>query len=290
MSRGGFLSHPRFVRAPPGAGRTAVIRSAIVSLATPVFLCVATLSTAQVRIALPESASPSPPPEAAINPSHPPTPQTAATHWTLEFRGGFGASTNPGGAGQLPALGATISPATSTQGPVRAVSSWFFGDGAAQLNSIAPSASAPPLPPLDSMLTTRSANRGSGSTFGVTIGRDLSAHLSADFNFDRNNQPFILTSAAAGAIESARAGFVATWQPLIAATRPDALLSFDVPGFTDVPTVTATNTEDTGAGYQIEASGTLTYRLKPGSGFDPFVTVGAGSLADHAEQRADRLL
>ncbi len=127
------------------------------------------------------------------------------------------------------------------------------------------------------MLTTRSANRGSGSTWGVTISRDLSAHLSADFNVDRNNQTLRLTSAAADAIEATRAAFLATWQPLIAATRPDAL------AFIDVPTVTARNSELTGAGYQIAASGTLTYRLKPGSGFDPFITVGAGILADHAE-------
>jgi hypothetical protein len=278
MSRCVFLSRQRCARAPGDAARTTVIRSAIVSLATPAFFCVATLSNAQIRIALPEPASPSPAPEAAINAGHPPAAQAVATHWTLEFRGGFGVSTNPSaGAGQLPGLGATIFPASSIQGPVRAVSSWFFGDGAAQLNSIAASASAPPLPPLDTMLTSRSANRGSGSTWGFTISRDLSAHLSADFNLDRKNQTFGLTSAAAGAIESTRAAFVATWQPLIAETRPDALL------FADGPSVTAWNTEVTGAGYQIEASGTLTYRLKPGPGFDPFITVGAGLLADHAE-------
>jgi hypothetical protein len=250
-------------------------RSAIVSLATPAFLCVATMSNAQVRIAMPEPGSPPPTPEAAINAGHPPAAQTAATHWTLEFRGGFGVSTNPSaGAGQLPGLGAIISPANSTQGPVRAVSSWFFGDGAAQLNSIAASAlpPAPPLTPLDSMLTTRSVNRASGSTFGFTISRDLSAHLSADFNLDLNNQSLRLTSAAAGAIESTRAAFVATWQPLLAATSPVA-----------APMVTASNTEIASAGSQSEASGTLTYRLKPGSGFDPFITVGAGILADHGD-------
>jgi hypothetical protein len=254
-------------------------RSAIVSLATPAFLGVAVMSNAQVRIALPESASSSPTPEAAV---HPPAAQTAATHWTLEVRGGFGLATNPSaGAGQLPRLGAIISPASSTGGPVRAVSSWFFGDGAAQLNSIAATASppAPPLSPLDSMLTTRSANRGSGSTFGVTISRDLSAHLSADFNFDRNNQPFGLTSAAASAIESTRAGFVATWQPLLATTHPDA-----------VAMVSASTGGVTSAGIQIEASGTLTYRLKPGSGFDPFITIGAGILANHGTTLSNALI
>jgi hypothetical protein len=281
MSRGVFLSRPRLVRAPRDAARTKVIRSAIVSLATPAFLCVAMMSNAQVRFALPESASSSPTSEAAVQP---PAAQTAATHWTLEVRGGFGFSTNPSaGAGQLPGLGAILSPASSTQGPVRAVSSWFFGDGAAQLNSIAASASppAPPLSPLDSMLTTRSANRGSGSTFGVTISRDLSAHLSADFNLDRNNQPFGLTSAAASAIESTRAGFVATWQPLLAATHPDAVAMVSA----SPETVGVTS-----AGIQIEASGTLTYRLKPGSGFDPFITIGAGILANHGSTLSSALI
>jgi|SRR5579864_5405577 len=267
MSHGVFPSRLRFVRAPRRA------RSARVSLATLVFLGGATMSHAQVRVALPDLGRPSPTPEAAVDAGHLPAAQAAATHWTLEFRGGFGVSTNPSaGARQLPGLGAIISPASSTQGPVRAASSWFFGDGAALLNSVAASASAPPLSPLDSMLTNRDADRGSGSTFGVTVSRDLSAHLSADFNLDRHNQPFGLTSAAANAIESARAGFVATWQPLLAATHPDAVAMVSASART-----TGVNT----AAIQIEASGTLTYRLKPGSGFDPFISVGAGILANH---------
>ena len=250
-------------------------RSAIASLATLVCIGAATRSDAQVRFVLPESANPPPAPEAA---TRQPAAHADGQHWTLEFRAGFGVSTNPSaGTGQLPGLGATISPGTSTQGPVRAVSSWFFGDGAAQLNSIAASASLPLLPPLDSMLTSRSANRGSGSTWVFTISRDLSAHLSADFNLDRKNQSFGLTSAAASAIESARAGFAATWQPLLAATHPDAgaMVTARINELIGVGVTTT--------GSQIEASGTLTYRLRPGSGFDPFMIIGAGILANHGD-------
>jgi hypothetical protein len=248
--------------------------SVIVGVATPILLGVATMSNAQSRVALPDSANPSPTTEADINAGHAPTAQTAATHWTVELRGGLGLATNPSaGAGQLPALGAIISPASSTQGPVRAVSSWFFGDGAAQLNSIAASASPPGLrlPPLDAVLTTRSANRGSGGAFGVTISRNLSARLSADFSFDVNVQPLALTSAATSAIERARAGFAATWQPSLAAVSPAGA----------PPVVTAATTEQVvSAGGQIEGSGTLTYHPIPGSRFNPFITFGAGILVN----------
>jgi len=248
-------------------------RSVIVSLATPVFIGVATMSSAQSRIALPESTNSFPTPEVATH-AGPPAAQPHATRWTVELRGGFGLSTNPSaGAGQGPTPGAILSQASSTQGPVRAVSSWFLGDGAAQLNSIAASSSPAvvPLPPLDAMLTTRSANRGSGGTFGVAIGRDLSPRLSADFSFDVNVQPLALTSAATSAIESARAGFIATWQPLLAAVSPTGA----------PPVVTAATTEQVAsAGGQIEGSGTLTYRLIPGSRLNPFVTFGAGILVN----------
>jgi hypothetical protein len=249
-----------------------VIRLLVATLA--VFGAVAS-ADAQVRLA-PSGDTHAGPRETAASQDQPqaaPTPVRSA-RWRVELRGGFGLATNPsGGTGQLPGLGAVLSPASLTGGPVRAVSSWFFGDGAAQLNSIAASASPPGLvlPSLDAMLTKRNANRGSGGTVGVTISRDLSARLSADVSFDFNVQPLAWTSAATTAIEAARAGFIATWQPLLAAVSPAAA---------PAPVVTATTTGATSAGREIEASGTLTYRLRPGSRFDPFVVLGAGILAN----------
>ncbi len=199
-------------------------------------------------------------------------PAARAKPWIFEVRGGVGLSTNPtAGTGQLPGLGNVILPAESGFGPARTVSSWLFGDGAAQLNAFAPTRSLPPLPALDAMLTSLGATRSAGGTLGFAIGRDLSPHLALDFTVDANLQALRMTSAATSAIEATRAGFVNTWQALLLSARSGPL--------TDLA-VAATTTGATSAGGQFEATGSLRYRLRPGAGLDPFITVGAGVLAD----------
>ena len=199
-------------------------------------------------------------------------PATRARPWIVEVRGGIGLSTNPtAGTGQLPGLGNVILPAGANFGPARTVSSWLFGDGAAQLNAFAPTRALPHLPALDAMLTSLGATRSAGGTLGFAIGRDLSPHLAIDFTVDANLQAVSMTSTATSALEATRAGFVNTWQALFLSAR-----SGPVTGLA----VSATTTGATSAGGQIEATGSLRYRLRPGAKLDPFITVGAGILAD----------
>ncbi len=204
----------------------------------------------------------------------PPAPPPAhGKPWTFEFHGGVGLSTNPtGGAGQLPGLGNVILPASPGIGPARTVSSWFLGDGTTQLNSLAATRSLPQLPALDAMLISLGATRDAGGTFGFTIGRDLSAHWAIDVDVDANLQALRMTSAATSAIEATRAGFVNTFQALFLTSRSASLFS----GLA----VTATTTGATSGGSQVEASGSLRYRLRPGAKLDPFISIGAGLLAD----------
>jgi hypothetical protein len=212
--------------------------------------------------------------KAVTNPDQPrPTrPAARARSWTFEVRGGLGLSTNPtAGTGQLPGLGNVILPAAPGVGPARTVSSWLFGDGAAQLNAFAPTRSLPPLPALDAMLTSLGATRSSGETLGLAIGRDLSPRLALDLTVDANFQALGMTSAATSAIEATRAGFVNTWQALLLSARSGPLTGL---------AVAATTTGATSAGGQFEATGSVRYRLRPGAKLDPFITVGAGVLAD----------
>src|SRR5579863_10398150 len=177
----------------------------------------------------------------------PPAPR--ARPWTFEVRGGVGLSTNPtAGTGQLPGLGNVILPAEAGFGPARTVSSWFFGDGAAQLNAFAPTRSLPPLPALDAMLTSLGATRGPGGAIGFAIGRDLSPHLALDFSVEADVQALRMTSAATSAIEASRAGFVNTWRALLLSARTGPLTGL---------AVAATTTGATSAGGEVEATGSL---------------------------------
>jgi hypothetical protein len=250
-----------------------VCRATRVLAATVVLLGVGAVGNAQSQLPAPRDVDVAPR-KAVTTPDQPrrSPPAARARPWTFEVRGGVGLSTNPtAGTGQLPGLGNVILPAGGSFGPARTVSSWLFGDGAAQLNAFAPTRSLPPLPALDAMLTSLGATRGAGGTLGFAIGRDLSAHLAIDFDVDANLQALHMTSAATTALEATRTGFVNTWQALLLSARSGP--------FTGLA-VAATTTGATSAGSQVEATGSLRYRLRPGAKLDPFITVGAGVLAN----------
>ena len=60
--------------------------------------------------------------------------QTQPGKWTIEFYGGGSSSSAPSGESAIPSF-APGTPFTAESGqPSRAVSSWYFGDGAALLN------------------------------------------------------------------------------------------------------------------------------------------------------------
>jgi hypothetical protein len=244
-------------------------------------LGVATIASAQIPLAPPPPVA-RPTPETAagmrtagtLNASGRPVSARSAarpgvTLWTIEFRGGLGLSTRPtGGIGQLPALGSLILNPEFAFGQARAVSSWLFGDGASQLNSIAASLpNVPLLPALDPVLTSLSATRRAGGSVGFTIGRDISEHVRADLSVDASFEALALTSAATSSIDAARAGFVATWQGVLGSSPISGLV------------VNATRTGAASAGRQVQVSGTLTYRFRPLSSFDPFLTYGLGLLS-----------
>jgi len=281
---------------PPGAPRSwgpaAPLRSRarliLMTLGTTLgLLGVATIASAQIPLALPSPVASATPdtaagmgtartqntsnisgisgrPASAAAPARP-----GVKRWTIEFRGGLGLSTRPtGGTGQLPALGNLILSPEFAFGQARTVSSWLFGDGASQLNSIAASLpNVPLLPALDPVLTSLSATRRAGGSVGFTISRDISRHVRADINVDASFQPLALTSAATSAIDATRAGFITTWQGVLGSSPISGLV------------VNATRTGAASAGRQVRVSGTLTYRFKPQSSFDPFLTYGVGVLS-----------
>src|SRR5262249_4491772 len=129
-----------------------------------------------------------------------PPPAAAVTKWTFELRGGFGATSTPsGGSGQLPSPGQSISGTPNVPVPRSAVS-YFFGDGAAQWNSVFPNVA---MQPIDAILQSPVAHRANGSAFGITVGRRVTARWSAEVNLDLAFQPLAVSSAARAGIQSA---------------------------------------------------------------------------------------
>jgi hypothetical protein len=89
----------------------------------------------------------------------------------------------------------------------RAVSSWFFGDGAALLNEVIDRFRAVSnidferLVPLDDMLTSRAATRTTASAFGVRVGRRLSSRYGLEIGVDWSRTALDFTAAAREAID-----------------------------------------------------------------------------------------
>jgi len=147
-----------------------------------------------------------------------------APKWSIEVYGGqAGSSKGTGsGLGQFP-TGPTF--ATEDTGRLsRAVSSWYFGDGAALFNEVAADFAArygqnyPRITPLDAVLTSGSARRQGGSTFGLRLTRWFASRVGFEISFDRSKDPFALTDDAEQAIAATRASFHNAFTGLLGVT------------------------------------------------------------------------
>ena len=113
--------------------------------------------------------------------------QSAERKWEVDFHGGGMSTSNAAdGTTALPQPGPIISSPIAFGTPSRVVSSWLFGDGAAQLNQALVSVRlSAPLTPLDPVLQSGFVERHAGGSFGVRIGRTLTPRFGAEFNSKR---------------------------------------------------------------------------------------------------------
>ena len=192
--------------------------------------------------------------------------------WEIEFHGGGTLVTAlSGSTGSLPAQGG---PFTSVTGSTsRAVSSWYFGDGAKLLNEFLSSFGVPQrISPLDSVLRHQLAERGNGGDFGLRVSRDISPRFGAEFNLDFTSAPVNLSGGALAGIEASRESFVPAFANGLLSTGP----------FTSV-TATSESQAATGAGNQIAATGTLNINLTTRGRVTPYATVGAGVIVNNGD-------
>ena len=192
--------------------------------------------------------------------------------WEIEFHGGgVFVNTLSGGTGSLPAPGG---PFTSVTGSTsRAVSSWYFGDGAELVNEFLSSFGVPErITPLDSVLNSRLAGQGDGGGFGFRVGREITPRFGAEFNLDRTSAAVDLTGGALAGIEASSDSFVSAFVDGLLPTGP----------FRNVTAASAFQAAP-GARNQVAATGALNIKLTTRWRVTPYATVGAGIIMNSGD-------
>jgi len=226
--------------------------------------------------------------QAAVTPYHPaaaafatPLPKPASPaasegpdpdrKWEIEFHGGGMFTTNPdGGSSNLPGPGAPFT--TGAGSPSRAVSSFYFGDGALLFNQYLAAFGCAPacteMTPLDPVLTTRTADRDNGGDFGFRISRDITPRWAIEANFDYSLANLRIRSAGLTGIEASRASWAAAWNNWFPFTFGTGI------------SVTSTATIDRAEGHQIFGTAGVNVNLLTEGKLIPYLSFGGGALAN----------
>jgi hypothetical protein len=204
---------------------------------------------------------------------------SSGRRWEVEVHGGGIVSTNPGGGTvALPGRGAPLTgpilivngvPAVS-----RAVSSWYFGDGAALLNEAQASIRlvGTRITPLDAVLQSPFVERGSGSSVGFRVGRMLTPRFVAEFSFDYHRATPSVTSASTSGIEATRASFTNVWASLLPPPARNAL------------TVSSVSTVSEPRSREVTTAGLLLINVLTSGRIRPYAALGAGVIATNGTQ------
>ena len=153
----------------------------------------------------------------------------------------------------------------------RLVPSWYFGDGAAFLNSVNTRFGVSNIIPLDAALRERLAERGGGASFGFRLTRALSRRIGAEFGFEYARSPLRLTDDSLAAIETTRASFTRAWQGLLGT------------GATVIRDVSSVAEINEGSTRQIMLTGGVNVGLAALGRFRPHVSFGAGVVLHGSE-------
>ena len=193
--------------------------------------------------------------------------------WSVEIHGGFASGVGRAsgdGLSQFP-TGPAIATGGGGRGGLtssRAVSSWFFGDGAQLVNDVnAGFGVTARISPLDAALRQNVAERGTGGSFGARLSRRMTSRLSAEVSVDYSLAPLRISDEANAAIGGTVASFIPAWQGLLAT------------GMTSNRTVTSSVDVHGGTNKQIFLSGALTVDLVRAGLVRPYVTAGGGLVS-----------
>lgn len=185
--------------------------------------------------------------------------------WQFDVHGGLlSGSSSVAGTGSLPEPGESFT--TTSNLPSRFVPSYYFGDGAALLNTVASSnnMTLARIAPLDGVLTTGAA-RKSGPSYGFRIGHTVTSHALAEFSLDMGQSHVTLTDDTLAAIEASRASFKAVFDGLLVNQAAGAV-------------TTSSATIQSGGGSQMSMIGSVNINIGTFGRITPFVTAGGGLM------------
>ena len=206
--------------------------------------------------------------------------QSAPTgpRWELEGYGGLSRGTAASdGSPALPAPGTPI-PSLSPLFPSRRTASWFFGDGAAMLNSVnAEFGVGARITPLDAALTSLGLDYTSAAVLGIRFRRMLADRWSAEISLDLLPGSGNISEEFLSAVDETRTTFESAFRGLFDSGAFDAV---------DVSTLIE-STE--GSARELALTGAVNWHLGSGGGFVPYVTFGGGLISGMGSLSSVRL-
>jgi hypothetical protein len=197
--------------------------------------------------------------------------------WTIELYGGAakGMGTANGSSDASFPAGA---PFTLVSGqPSRAVSSWFFGDGAVLMNQVLTQFSAasgitfPRIESLNDAFASSGGKLGAGALFGLRVGRALSSKLGVEFNVEVSKAKLELSDELEAGLQAASDSFTDVFETLLAnapVTNPVVSSSVTIRPF---------------AGSQTRLSGAAKWTVFDGKRIDAYLTGGGGLIRNGGE-------
>ena len=189
--------------------------------------------------------------------------------WEVEFHGGGLLATSPSSGGAaLPDPGV---PFTTIGGDAsRAISSWYFGDGAALYNQFVSDAANPAITdtinPLDPALNSEVVHRQHGAAFGGRLYREITPRWGVELNFDYNLGELEISDRGLSQIAASSASWQAAFTQY-----------FTFVGATGL-TVTSTAAVHRSDGHQALISGGAVLNLKTEGRAIPYLTFGLGVI------------
>lgn len=200
----------------------------------------------------------------ALSPVTAASAQTARG-WEVEVRGGLVASqASSDGVLSLPLPGPVLT-TTNPQFPTRQSPSWFFGDGAAQLNgALAELGVGPRLQALDQALERPGLSGSGKGVVGFTLRRSVTPRYSAEFAVDILTGGGGLTDEFTGAVTAARDSFEPAFGGLLS-TGPITGIN-----------VAASSTIDDRSVRELAITGAVEWRFAGRGALVPYLTFGGG--------------
>jgi hypothetical protein len=197
--------------------------------------------------------------------------------WTIELYGGGSVASGSTSGTPIASFPAGTPFTLQSGAPSRAVSSWFFGDGALLLNQVlarfATNAATtfPRIAALDDALRSGGGKQGSGALFGLRVGRAVTEKISLEFGIERGLAKMELSDELAGALQEASDSFVESFQALLA-TAP----------VTNLSVTSAVTTRDSSSA-QTRFSAALKWTVYSGGRLQAYLAGGGGVIINSGE-------